>query len=216
MHAVACWGTALLALLAGALVLFVTFWVAYGVLFVGEWAVSALGELVWNHELHLSHAWRLALCGLFLAALFVEWLRRSVWDLGNYPAVNAPPGTNALVYRGGVAASFAVLLANPQATSTMMAELLYTGPRLVVASGHLVREARRLVRLDATACAWTLAVLAGSDHAVTYEELAAAWPAADWRELRSELAQIQGVVVLAKGLSLTEELRLELRELVVA
>ncbi len=212
-HAMACWGTALLALLAGALVLFLTFWLAYAVLFVGEGAVSSLGELVWNHQLYLTHVWRLALCGCFLLALFVEWLRRSVWDLGNYPTANVPPGTQALVYHGGVAASFAVLLANPQATSTMLTELLYTGPRLVVGSWHLVRQAFRFRRLDVPACAWTLALLASTDHAVTYENLAAAWPGADWPRLRNELGQVQGVVVLAKGLSLTDELRQNLRSL---
>ncbi len=211
MQAMACWGTALLALLAGALVLFLTFWLAYAVLFVSEWAVSALGELIWNRELHLTHVWRLALCGCFLVALFAEWLRRSPWDLGNYPTANVLPGTQALVYHGGVAASFAVLLANPQAPSTMLAELLYTGPRLVVASWHLVRQAFRFRRLDLPACAGTLALLAGADHAVTWENLAAAWPGADWPRLRNELGQVPGVVVLEKGLSLTEELRQTIR-----
>ena len=71
-HIVGCWAGALLALLAGMLVLYLTFWLAYVVLLIGEDGVSAVTGLFFNHEYHLGHAWRMVISGLFLAALFVE------------------------------------------------------------------------------------------------------------------------------------------------
>ena len=165
-----------------------------------------MGDLLFSHKLLLSHAWRLILCGLFLVVLFVEWLRRSPWDLGNYETVNAPVGSDALVARGGLFAAGAVLLANPQASSTMIAELLYTGPRLVLGTWPLIRRAQRLRTLDAHACAPLLAILLERGGAVGYEELRGA----GWEPWFDQLRCVSGVVFLEKGLSLSAEGRAEL------
>lgn len=207
------WVGAVLVLLAGVVVLFLTFWLAYAVVFVGLWAVSAASELIWSRRLHLAHEWRLVVSGLFLVVLFAEWLRRSPWSLGHYGSVRTTPLGNALVYRGGGLASFAVLLANPQASSTMVAELLYTGPRLVLGAWHLAREACRLRAVDPAVGAWVLACLASRNEAVTREEFLDAWPGLDWQALLADVAPVEGVVFLTKGLTLTPELRAELRNL---
>jgi hypothetical protein len=204
---------AMVAFVVGLIALFLTFWLAYAVLFIGERAVSAVGELVWSKRLRLAHAWRMAVCAVFMLALFVEWLRRSPWDLGKYRAVNAPPFRRTAVSHGGGWGDIAMLLANPQASSTLVTEMLYTGPRLVIGVARLIRAARRLGCIDRPACAWALAFLASHDGAVTHPELVAAWPEADWERLRFDLARIPGVVSLEKGLSLTHDLRAELRGL---
>jgi hypothetical protein len=133
--------------------------------------------------------------------------------LGDYGPVKTAPFGNVLLYHGGMLSSVTMRLANPQASSTMIAELLYTGPRLVVGAWHLTRDARRLRAVDAAVGAWGLACMAGRDEAVTREEFLETWPDLDWQELLADLAPVEGVVFLNKGLTLTPELRTELRSL---
>jgi hypothetical protein len=109
--------------------------------------------------------------------------------------------------------ALAVLLANPQASASLITELLYTGPRLVLGAGHLVGQARRLRRVEQPACAWVLEYLLGRDRAMTYAELGAAWPEGDWEGIRADLACLPGIVFLEKGPRLTSELREELLRL---
>ncbi len=206
-HIAGCWGGALLALLAGMFVLFLTFWLAYIVLFIGEDGVSAVMRLFFNREFHLSHTWRLVICWLFLTALFVEWIRRSPWELGDYEKINALSGTRALVPFFGVSS---LLLVNPQASATIITEVLYIGPRLVLGATSLAREAYRSRNLEMAECARVLQFLASREKAVTYEEFKISLPNADWEMLKNSLARVSGVVFLEKGLGLTGDLRKEL------
>jgi hypothetical protein len=212
LHILGCWVGAVLGLLAGLFVLFLTFWLAYVAVFLGEYSVSALRQLFFNHTFHLRHTWRMAICGLFLAALFVEWIRRSPWELGNYGKVNASPGSQALVIQGGVLGACGMLLANPQASAAMITEIIYTGPRLVLGAGSLVREAYRSRSFNLQPCAGVLQLLASRGAAVTYEEFATTWPDVDLLKLKNELARIPGVIFLEKGLTLTDDLRQELTD----
>jgi hypothetical protein len=212
LHITGCWVGAVLGLMAGLVVLFLTFWLAYVAVFLVEYSVSALRQLIFNRPFHLSHAWRMAICGLFLVALFVEWIRRSPWELGNYGKVNAPPGSQALVIQGGVIGACGMLLANPQASATMIAEIIYTGPRLVLGARSLVCEAYRARGLNLEQCAEVLHLLASRGTAVAWEEFAAIWPDIDQINLKNGLARIPGVVFLEKGLSLTDDFRRELAE----
>ena len=207
LHIAGCWGGALLALLAGIFVLFLTFWLAYIVLFIGEDGVSAVMGLFLNREFHLSHAWRMVISGLFLAALFVEWIRRSRWELGNYEETNTLPGARALVPYFGVSA---MLLANPRASATLVSEILYTGPRLVLVAKSLAFEVYHSRNLKMEECAQVLQLLASEENAVTYEKLRTFQPNADWTMLKKSLARVPGVVFLEKGLGLTDDLRKEL------
>jgi hypothetical protein len=207
---VTCWVGCVLALAGGLAVLFLTFWLTYAILCVGEVGVSAISELVFSRKLHLTHGWRLAVSGVFIVALFAEWLRRSPWSLGDYGPTKGGHLTNALVLRTGALGGLAVLLANPQASTTMITEFLYTGPRLVLGAGHLAREAVRTARMELYWSAQVLELLSARSHAVTYEEIATAWPDADSQRIRMGLAWIPGIVFLNKGMSLTSDLRAEL------
>lgn len=212
-HVVGSWLGAALALLAGLFILFITFWLAYAVVFIGEFGVSAVRELMFNHKFHLTHGWRMAICGLFVSALFVEWLRRSPDDLGNYGEVNSPPGAPALAFYDGAFGAFAMLLANPQASASMITEMLYIGPRLVLGSAALVRDACHWQKFNLAGCACALQSLAARGGAVANDEFQTDQPETDWAKVRSDLTRIPGVVVLEKGLILTEELRCELSSL---
>jgi hypothetical protein len=201
---------AVLALAGGAGVLFLTFWLAYAILWVGESGVSAFIDLAFDHKARLTHGWRLAICGLFILALLIERFRRSEWELGNYGPTKGGALTNALVFRTGSVGGLIVLLANPQASATMITEILYTGPRLVLGAWQLASTAWRLLRVELPTCVWVLECLMRRDQAVTNEELGAVWPDADWQKIRADLAYIPGVLLLEKGLALTSDLREEL------
>lgn len=211
-HILACSIGSVLSLLAGLVVLFLTFWFAYFVVYLGEGGVSAVTELCFNHRFHLGHAWRLVICGFFIVALFVEWIRRSPWDLGNYGKVVSPPGAKALARRDGTVA-LGLLLANPQASASIIAEILYTGPRLVLGAGSLVRSGLQTRNLDTPACAQILELLAASEKPVTYEELQSAQPEVEWIRTGASMTWIPGIIILEKGLSTTNDLREELVQL---
>jgi hypothetical protein len=210
LHILGCWVGAVLALLAGVFVLFLIFWLAYFAVFMGEWGISAAMELTFNYKFHLGHTWRLGISGLFLVALFVEWIRRSPWELGNYGRVNSPLGAQALVMYDGAFGAFAMLLANPQASASMIAEILYTGPRLVLGARSLACEAYHSRSFSSAECARILQLLVSRENAVTYEEFGVMQQDTDWIKLKSNLARFSGVIFLEKGLSLTDDLRQEL------
>jgi hypothetical protein len=207
LHIAGCWLGALLALLAGVFVLFLTFIMAYIVLLIGEDGVSAVTGLFFNHEYHLSHTWRVAICWLFLIALCLEWIRRSRWTSDSYEKSDALPGTRALVPFFGASS---LLLMNPQASATIIAEILYIGPRLVLGAASLAREAYRSRNLETAECARVLQLLASRENAVTYEEFTTLQPNPHWVILKNRLARIPGVVFLEKGFGLTDDLRKEL------
>lgn len=211
-HVWACAAGSVLALVAGIVVLFLTFWFTYFVVFLVEGGFSAVTELCFNHQFHFGHVWRLAISGAFIIALFIEWMRRSPWDLGNYGKIVVPPGANALARRDGTFA-LGLLLANPQASSSIIAEILYTGPRLVLGAGSLVREGFWVRNMDTVRCARILELLVASENAVTYEELERMQPDVDWASTGAGLAWIPRMIFLEKGLSITSDLREELGEL---
>jgi len=213
MHIFGCWVGAVLALVVDSFVLFLTFWLAYFIVLMGEWGVSAVTELTFNHGFHLDHTWRLLISGGFLVALFVEWIRRSPWELDNYGTVNTPLGAQSLVMYDGALGAFAMLLANPQVSASIITEILYIGPRLVLGAGSLAREAYRSWSFNLLECAQILQLLLSRENAVTYEEFKVIQRDTDWIKLKNNLARLSGVVFLEKGLSMTDDLRQELCDL---
>lgn len=118
-----------LAFIAGLVVLFVTFWFTYAIIWFGMLGISAASELLFNKRLALSHIWRLVLSSIFIVLLFIGNARTSREYLADYPRRN---------YRGigigtqaGVAGALVSLLAYPGASTRMISDLLFTGPRLV-------------------------------------------------------------------------------------
>lgn len=127
-------GSALLALLAfatGLVVLFITFWFTYAIIWFGMLGISAASELVFNKRLALTHPWRLALSSIFIVLLFIGNARTSRQYLSDYSERNYPgPAIGAT----GLVGSLLCLLAFPETSTKMISDLLFTGPRLVAYS----------------------------------------------------------------------------------
>jgi len=114
-----------LALVAGLVVLFLTF----AIIWFGMLGISAASELMFNKRLIVSHIWRLVLSSIFIVLLFIGNARTDREYLADYPRRN---------YRGigigtqaGVAGALVSLLAYPGASTRMISDLLFTGPRLM-------------------------------------------------------------------------------------
>ena len=98
------------------------------------------------------------------------------------------------------------MLAYPGASANMVADILLVGPRWLSGAWRLWCESRRLAGLDVGCCAELLQFLASRPGVVPYEELREA----GWEARFAQLACIEGVVFLEKGLGLSGELRQEL------
>jgi hypothetical protein len=198
----------LLALGAGIIVLFLTFWFTYAVIWFGWQGVSAVAELIFSKKLHLSHEVRLVCSGVFLVLLFVQHFRTDPSYWGEYPDrdyVAAP----ALQMRAGVIGGLGFMLAYPGASANMIADILLSGPRLVTGAWQQTAQGFRLKRLDEQGCAELLTFLHSRTGVVPYEEL----KDSGWEEWFGQLRRIEGVQFLQKGLMLSTELRNELNNL---
>ena len=111
--------TALLAALGGAVTLFLTFWLAYAVIFVATRGVSAVAELAFNTQLHLSHGGRLWLSGGFLLLLFVGNATTSREESETYPHSDYRP-SDGIPMQLGIAGALVWMLAYPEASSKMI------------------------------------------------------------------------------------------------
>jgi len=191
---------AVVALLGGLVVLFITFWFTYAIVWFIFDGLSAMSSLLFSRKLSLTHEWRLVISGSFLVLLFFQHFRTSKWHWGNYPKRD----DYSLLAGHGLGPW--ALLKYPGASANMIADILLSGPRLVTASSTLVRESSRLKQLDVDACSQLLAFLASRPSAVPYAELREA----GWEDWFGQLKNIEGVVFLEKGLNLSAELRNEL------
>lgn len=194
------------ALLAGAVVLFLTFWFVYAVIWFCVPGVSAVSQLAFGKKLRLAHEWRLVLSGLFLVLLFIQHVRTNPWRwfTFEYRDVDADRAWTL-----GRISPFAALLSAPAASANLIADILFSGPRLITSSWNLWRESRRFVTLDEDYCSQLLDVLVSRHSAVPFEELREA----GWEEWFGQLRCIEGVIFLEKGISLSPELRRELLNL---
>jgi hypothetical protein len=194
---------AFLTLLGGLIVLFLTFWFTYAIVWFIFNGVSALSSMLFSKKLHLAHEWRLAISGVFIILLFVQHLRTSPWHWGNYPKRD-----DYSLLAGHVLGPWA-LLRYPGASANMIADILLSGPRLAAGAWSLVRESSQFRSIDVDGCSQLLAFLARRPTAVSYEELREA----GWEGWFGQLRCIEGVVFLEKGLNLAAELRSELMRL---
>jgi hypothetical protein len=191
---------AVVALLAGLVVLFLTFWFTYAIVWFGFRGVSAVSSLAFNQKLHLAHEWRLVASGVFLVLLFIQHLRTSPWHWGDYPQ------RDDYSFMAGHALGPWALLRYPGASANMIADILLSGPRLLTGTWTLLQESKRLKQLDVDGCSQLITFLASRPLAVPYEELREA----GWEDWFGQLRNIEGVVFLEKGLNLSAELRKEL------
>ncbi|HEU0008743.1 MAG TPA: hypothetical protein VFT34_02895 [Verrucomicrobiae bacterium] len=212
-------GVAAIAL--GVVAVFLTFWLAYAMMWLLGEALSAVTQIVANKKLPWPHWLRLMGAAGFIVLLFRQHLRTSPWDRGSYADADATPTDGfdelggLIAMHGGFLLSLGQLLRYPMASSRMIVEILETGPRLLTGAKALFRQADALRRMDTAGCAWVLTALVARTGSVPREELMAAWPDADWPRLWTQLRLIDGLVFLEKGISLTEDLRNELQPLFV-
>jgi len=205
-----------LAICLGVLVVMITFWLTYAVVWIAVFAVSGAFELTGARKIHLPHWLMMSLAAGFLVLLFHRHFQRSPWDRDDYSAPDATPGDGfdnwgaALAVQGGALGSVFQLLRTPTASARFILEILDTGPRLLTGARGLFRRAQAVRRLDPAGCAWVLTMLSSRPGAMPRDELIAAWPQANWPRLWAELRLIDGLVFLEKGISLTQDLRSEL------
>ena len=198
----------LLAFCSGIVILFLTFWLTYGIIWFGGFGISALSELFGGGKVHISHNIRWGCGALFVVLLFVQHFRTSPSYWGEYPDRDyvAAPGLQAA---SGLLGGLATMLAYPGASANMVADILLTGPRLVTGSFKMVAQGFRIRRLDEEGCSQLLALLYTRVHCVQYDELTAA----GWDAWFGQLRCIEGVEFLQKGLMLSGDLRNELNAL---
>jgi hypothetical protein len=92
-------------------------------------------------------------------------------------------------------------------------DILYAGPRLIIASVGFIDEIIRKQRLEVMACAKILQVLLSRNSRVSFAELTRRTGIAHSFKIFPQLREIEGVVFLSAeppGLSLTSDLRAEL------
>lgn len=196
------------AFLAGIVIVFLTFWLSYGIIWFGWFGISAAYEIIFNKRLAApSHELRLLCSGIFIVLLFVQHFRTNPSYWGNYPKENyASPRALPFIAAFG---EMGLLLAYPGASANMIVDILLTGPRLVCGTYGLMRRGFRMKNLDEGNCASLLSVLLSRTHVVTYDEL----KETGWESYLDQLHCIDGLEFLQKGLFLSEELRSELNNL---
>jgi hypothetical protein len=193
------------------LLLFVTFWIIYAVIYLG-----------FNWLIPHSHVTRLWISGLVLVLLFVgnattdrQYLETYSFTTGTHS--DTPVSINIPFVGEG---STINPLAPDSAHSyvKMITSALYCGPRQVTTGLRLLGRARRLSRIDVPGSAAVLAFLATKDARVPFEEIVPVIPAGhNVAAVLEQLHEIDGVLFLLKsepaGLSLVSDCRDELRKL---
>lgn len=203
---------ALLCLAGGFVVLVVTFCFAYAIVwFTFNFGVSGFSELFLGRRLGLSHGAIVGVSVTFVGILFWGNARLSREYLGTFPKRRYPgPGLGWI----GLPGALVSLLAYPGASTRMIADLLFTGPRLVMIAWSNATKSARLRRMDLDGCARVLAILMQRHSRFPFAEIPAVAALADPPGVFRQLRDIEGVVFLASdppGLSLTDDLRIELR-----
>jgi hypothetical protein len=194
----------------GSVVLIVTFLLAGLVVQAGMMGVSGFSDLFLDRKFHFPLEGVLVVSLLFLVLLFVESFRTRRDYLGYYKLQNqAGPMT-------GLWGAMVALLANPDASGKIIADLLFIGPRLVTWSVmHLVRIVQ-LLRTDTQFVSEVLSILSRRLHRTSFGELTKLLTGRDPMKALIQLQEIDCVLFLIKepaGVILTPETREELDQL---
>ncbi len=201
-EAPACLAGGLASLLAGIIVVALTGYLCFFLFYLGWFGIAAAWDLVSGQQLP---RWPSTGIGIFTAVfvvlLFIGNARSRWWDVGDIPRGAWPRRA-----RKDDAEQFASLVASAK----FVTDIFFTGPRLITASWRACRKAFRLWNLDLDACSDLLQVLLAAGRAVSREELAGRLANCDLPELERQIRNIEGVIFLNDGLTLTGELRSEL------
>jgi hypothetical protein len=195
-------------LLLAALVLFVTYWIVYVVLYLGfEWLFPG------------SHIARLVGSLIVLVLLFIGNATTDRRYLETYSFTTGTSyGRPVTIYVPMVGMASTINPLAPESVHSFakfITGLLYTGPRWATEGVRLIGRARRLAGLDVEGCAPVLALLAKKDGVVPFAELAAVIPVGhDVVTVLCRVQDLDGVRVVRgepAGLMLLSDLRGELR-----
>lgn len=201
-------------LLGGLLVLFVSFWVAYGVI----WFIS--------HSIFpLSHRVILFIAGGFMTLVVILGARQN-WQnldpleqqvrlggqmditLTPWPRLGVGLDTDAVKY-----SAFEI-----RSTASVINSILCGGVLLVLGSLPKLRRFRRLRRIDVGGCARVIALLHAAAKRQSFSEIVERLPGLNPVNVFDDLRYIDGVLFLSReppGLMLDTEVRSELNRLSV-
>jgi hypothetical protein len=205
------YGLAAASLVSGVIVLFITFWVTYGVIYVAADGFSAVSNLLANFKFQIVHSVRLIFSGVFVLALFLQYLRTNPEYWREYPTDEKDFGLLMKETLGDYRV-LSPILSHPKTVSKGVADVLLTGPRLVFGSWGRIKQAQQLKGMDETICAEALALIYSRPDAVPYEELCSK----GWGRSLAALKTWDGVYFLEAGLLLSDELRTEFTNLSVS
>lgn len=200
-------GAAALLVPLGLLVVFVTFWAIYGVIWFGfRWLLP------------LSHTGVILASGAIVALLFVgnartsrEYLEDLQFDLDEGRHIR-------ILMRPVIGLSLLPAFAGRETVRSevkMVTTLLFSGPRLLALAWGLSRKGRRLQALNVDACSRVLSLLLKSGSRVPVQSLFETRPPLDPHEILPQLRDIDGVVFLNSappGLTLAPLLADEITE----
>ena len=190
-----------MALLLGVVVLFMTFWITYGVVLYSAVGVSALTVLAADFRFRIPHHVNLVISAIFMVLLFIGNATTCREYLADLPQGQSSRRMGRFRH---------VSLA---AAARMITDLLYTGPRLLGKAFGFSRRTRERLRLDCSTSAWLLEWMLARNGAVLFEEMGEQLGTDNIQPQLLPLRNISGIVFLEKGLTATPELRQELRQL---
>ncbi|HEX4349034.1 MAG TPA: J domain-containing protein [Verrucomicrobiae bacterium] len=188
----------------------VTFLLASLVVEAGMMGASGFTELFLDGKFHFPLQGIFIVSLLFLILLFVESFRTRGDYLGGYRLQNrVGPVT-------GLWGAMVALLANPDASGKIIADLLFVGPRLLTWSVMHMARIVRLLRTDSQMVCEVLSVLHRRLHRISFGELTRLLAGQDPMKPLIQLQEIDCVLFLAKepaGVILTPETREELDQI---
>lgn len=194
--------------LAAALVLFMTFWIVYAVV----WFVG----FEFRKSFTIPHAWCV---GISLAVLGLLFFGNATTDreyLSEFSLTTGTVSDDGVVF--WLPSVGVVSNVNPLAPDythnfvKMITDVSFSGPRLVVAAWRTWQKARRLRRMDVANAAEVMAILLAAPGKVAFAKILPAIGKHDPGRIFPPLGALGGVLFLKAdppGMTLTPELRAE-------
>lgn len=207
---------------AGIIVLMLTFAITLIVAHVAAYGLFSVVELISGAQWQLASGWFLILSTVFVALLFVQYLRMEPWGWGRYAPTESYTGTPMQrEFEETVKSAADAIVPNSQAptyydcvkqsgmASKAIADVLVTGPRLFLGSFRQLKELFQIKNIQVNQCAGALAFIYEHSGEVSYEEFCRG----DRGEQIKHLRNIEGVSFLSDKLYLRGELMAELKGL---
>jgi hypothetical protein len=183
----------------------------FGIAYCIYVGADAFAQIEFNR--HFQFPWKLVACGAggFLVLLFLGCVRSEPQYLRSFRAPKTYPAWSFLLELPEALAS---VFSEPFTGMKIFGDLLYCGPRCFLFAISMFIKSIRMFVFDVETCSRVLAVLLERGKRVSFEELEASVAKAFSRDILVQLHDITGVVFFTTpplGLSLTEDLRAELR-----